>query len=163
MWSSMTAAYDALPAGIKADIAELRAVHDMSDFRNNFTVNEPDGRAVKLDAAHQRFGSAIHPIVKSHPVTGRKFLFVNPGFAVHVVGMNSAGSRRLLAYLFDHITQPTFQVRFKWTNNTIAMWDNRCTMHLAIGDYLPHRRLMHRVTVTNDRRASVARVGDLCL
>ncbi|MFP6729470.1 MAG: TauD/TfdA family dioxygenase [Alphaproteobacteria bacterium] len=153
LWTNLTAAYVALPDGIKADIAELRAVHDLSDFRNNFTVGEPDGAATRLNEAHQRFGSAIHPLVKHHPVTDNPILFVNPGFTVHVVGMTSAASRRLLSYLFDHMNQPEFQVRFKWTENTIAMWDNRCTMHFAIGDYLPHRRKMHRVTVINDRRA----------
>lgn len=153
LWSSMTAAYDTLPDGVKRDIAELRAVHDMNDFRNNFTVGEQDGDATRLTAAHQRFGSAIHPIVRYHPATGRPFLFVDPGFTVHVVGMTSSASRRLLNYLFDHMNQPEFQVRFRWTENTIAIWDNRCTMHYAISDYLPHRRIMNRVTVTNDRRS----------
>jgi taurine dioxygenase len=67
--------------------------------------------------------------------------------------MTSAASRRLLSTLFDHMNQPELQVRFKWAEDTIAMWDNRCTMHFAIGDYLPHRRRMHRVTVDNDQRA----------
>ena len=149
----MTAAYDALPKGIKEDIAELRAVHDMDDFRNNFTVGEPDGAANKLTEAHKRFGSAIHPVVKFHPVTKKPFLYANPAFTFQIVGMKSSDSRRLLTYLYDHMKKPEFQVRFKWTKNTIAMWDNRCTMHCAIGDYLPHQRKMHRVTVTNDRRA----------
>tara|TARA_B100001964_G_C14071295_1_gene526004 strand:+ start:129 stop:344 length:216 start_codon:yes stop_codon:yes gene_type:complete len=66
--------------------------------------------------------------------------------------MNSTESRRLLNYLYDHMTQPKFQVRFKWAKNTIAMWDNRCTMHFALGDYLPYPRKMHRITITKDRR-----------
>ena len=70
----MTAAHEALPKGIKEDIAELRAVHDMDDFRNNFTVGEPDGAANKLTEAHKHFGSAIHPVVKLHPVTKKPFL-----------------------------------------------------------------------------------------
>ncbi|MCK0102482.1 TauD/TfdA family dioxygenase [Pseudohalocynthiibacter sp. F2068] len=139
LWSSMTAAYDALPNGMKQDLAELRAVHNMSDFRNNFTVNEPDGDTNRLTAAHQRFGSAIHPIVRNHPTTGRPFLFADPGVTVHVVGMTSVASRRLLYYLFDHMDQPEFQVHFKWNENAIAIWDNRRTMHYAISDYLPHR------------------------
>ena len=99
------------------------------------------------------FGSAIHPVVKLHPVTKKPFLYANPAFTFQIVGMKSSDSRRLLTYLYDHMKKPEFQVRFKWTKNTIAMWDNRCTMHCAIGDYLPHQRKMHRVTVTNDRRA----------
>ena len=153
LWSSMTAVYDALPDGMKADLSTRMAVHDMSDFRNSFAVGEPEGAAIKINEAHAQFGSAIHPMVKRHPVTGRNFLFCDPGFTVHVVGETSAGSRRLLNDLYDHMNQPEFQVRFKWTEDAVAIWDNRCTMHYALGDYLPHRRVMHRVTVTNDRRA----------
>ena len=124
----------------------------MSDFRNNFTVGEPDGTATKLIEAHKRFGSAIHSLVKSHPVTGKPILYANPCFIFQIVGMNIYDSRRLLTYLYDHMKKPEFQVRFKWTKNTIAMWDNRCTMHYALGDYMPHHRKMQRVTVVNDRR-----------
>jgi taurine dioxygenase len=159
LWSSMTAAYQALPAAMKAYIKDLRAVHDMSDFRNLYTAGEPDGAATKLNAAHQRFGSALHPMVKIHPMTGRPALYANPGYTMQVEGLSSAESRRLLAYLFDHMNQPQFQVRFRWTENCIVMWDNRCTMHYAVADYLPHRRLMHRVTVANDRRADHRRAA----
>ncbi|MCP5075140.1 MAG: taurine dioxygenase, partial [Rhodobacteraceae bacterium] len=131
LWSSMTAAYDALPESMKTELKGRTAVHDMSDFRNNFSVGEPTGNAEKLTAAHARIGSAIHPMVKHHPVTGRPFLFCNPGFTMQVVGESSTGSRRLLNYLFDHMVQPEFQVRFKWTANAVAIWDNRCTMHCA--------------------------------
>jgi taurine dioxygenase len=156
LWSSMTAAYEALPTAMKDHINGLRAVHDMSDFRNLYTMGEPDGSATKLNDAHQRFGSAIHPMVKVHPMTGKPAIYANPGYTMQVEGLTSAESRRLLTYLFDFMNQPHFQVRFRWTENCIAMWDNRCTMHYAIADYLPHRRLMHRVTVTNDRRADQA-------
>lgn len=153
MWSSMTAAYAALPNEIKKYIHELKAVHDMSDFRNNFTVGEPEGLANKLIKAHERFGSAIHPIVKIHPISKKPFLYINPGFTVHVIGMNSTESRRLLNYLYDHMNQPEFQIRFKWSENDIAMWDNRCTMHYALSDYNGLNRKMHRVTVINDKRS----------
>ncbi len=152
LWASMTAAYDALPDGMKSEINELRAVHDMSDFRNNFTVGEPEGDAARLNEAHKRMGSAIHPLVKYHPATGRPHLFCNPGFTMHVEGLSSADSRRLLAYLFDHMTQPEFQIRFRWSENAVAIWDNQCTIHYALGDYGMAQRVMHRVTVENDRR-----------
>ena len=151
MWSSLYAAYDALPDDMKDHLEGLSAVHDMGDFRNNFTVGETSGE--RLMQAHQRFGSAIHPIVQHHPVTGRKFLFVNDGFTVHVVGMRATDSRRLLGYLFDHMNQPEFQVRFRWRDHSLVMWDNRCTMHYAVADYVPHYRCMHRITVVRDRRA----------
>ncbi len=153
LWASMTAAYEALPDGIKSEIVGLRAVHDMSDFRNSFTVGEPEGEAARLADAHERMGSAIHPLVKRHPATGLPHLFCNPGFTMHVEGLSSADSRRLLAYLFDHMTKPEFQVRFRWSADAVAIWDNRCTMHYALGDYGRARRIMHRVTVKNDRRS----------
>lgn len=152
MWCNLYAAYDALPADMKAHLDGLNAVHDMGDFRNNFTVGETSGE--RLTAAHQRFGSAIHPIVQRHPVTGRKYLFVNEGFTVQVVGMRQTDSRRLLGYLFDHMIQPEFQVRFRWRDHSLAIWDNRCTMHYAVADYVPDYRCMHRITVVRDQRAT---------
>ena len=152
LWCNLYAAYEALPADMKAYLEDKTAVHDMGDFRNNFTVAERTGD--KLNSAHQRFGSAVHPIVRRHPVTGRKFLYVNDSFTVHVTGLRAAESRRLLDSLFGHMNQPEFQVRFRWQDKSLAMWDNRCTMHYAVADYIPHYRCMHRITVTGDRRAT---------
>ena len=89
----------------------------------------------------------------SHPVTGRKFLFVNNSFTVHVTGMRAMESRRLLDNLFEHMNQPEFQVRFQWRDSSMAMWDNRCTMHYALADYVPNYRCMHRITIVRDQRA----------
>ncbi len=150
MWCNLYEAYDALPDDMKGYLEGLTAVHDMGDFRNNFAVSETGSE--KLVAAHQRFGSAIHPVIRTHPVTGRKFIFVNDGFTVHISGLRATDSRRLLGYLFDHMSQPEFQVRFRWRDHSLAMWDNRCTMHYAVADYMPHYRRMHRVTVVRDRR-----------
>lgn len=150
MWSSMCAAYDALPDGMKADLAALRAVHDMGDFRNSFVQGQPD--TAKLEGAMSRFGMAIHPAVMTHPVSGRRFLYVNEGFTQHIEGLTARASRRLLSYLFDHINRPEYQVRFRWRNGSVVMWDNRCTQHYAVADYLPAYRCMNRVTVVNDRR-----------
>ena len=152
LWSCLSSIYDALPKHIKNYLENLKAVHDMGDFRNTFTNNEPLGFAEKLNKGFNKFGSSIQPIVKSHPITKKKFIYINPGFTNHVVGLNSTDSNNLLNYLFTFMNKPEFQVRFKWSENTIAIWDNRCTMHYAIGDYLPHRRKMHRITILNDRR-----------
>ncbi len=151
LWANMYAAYEALPAGVKADLEGLTGVHDMGDFRNDFTRGETSGE--RLTAAMQRFGCAIHPVVQRHPVTGRRFLYVNEGFTVHLVGLTARESRRLLAYLFDHIQRPEYQVRFRWRAGSLAMWDNRCTQHYAVADYLPAYRCMNRVTLVSDRRA----------
>ena len=152
LWLSMTAAYEGLSPGLKSDLSSVRCVHDMGDFRNNFTRGEPDGQALALADAHSRMGNAIHPLVQTHPATGRKYLFCNPGFTAHIEGMTASDSRSFLGFLFDHIIRPEYQVRFRWTRGDVAIWDNRCTMHYALGDYAPQRRIMHRITVTNDRR-----------
>ena len=152
LWSCLSSIYDALPNDIKKYLETLNAVHDMGDFRNTFVNNEPIGSAKKLNEGFKKFGSAIHPVIKMHPITKKKFIYVNPGFTNHIVGLNATDSNNLLNYLFTFMNKPEFQIRFKWTENTIAMWDNRCTMHYAIGDYMPHHRKMHRVTILNDKR-----------
>ncbi len=154
IWSSMYAAYDALDDVMKAHLADKVAIHEMGDFRNSFTVGETDTK--RLNAAMQRFGSALHNVVQVHPVTGRKFLYVNEGFTQQIVGMTMRASNRLLTYLLDHIERPEYQVRFKWQVGSVAMWDNRCTQHYAVSDYMPHYRCMNRITVVNDRRAKSA-------
>ena len=152
LWSCLSSIYDALPNEIKKYLETLNAVHDMGDFRNTFTNNEPIGLAKKLNDGFYKFGSSIHPVIKTHPITKKKIIYVNPGFTNHIIGLNSTDSNNLLNYLFTFMNKPEFQIRFKWTENTIAMWDNRCTMHYAIGDYMPQHRKMHRVTVLNDMR-----------
>ena len=151
LWLSLSRAWETLPAGIASELEELKAVHDLGDFRNNFATGRCDGS--ELVEAHRRFGSAIHPVVQTHPVSGRKFLYVNEGFTQHIVGMRATDSNKMLDFLYHHINQPENQVRFRWTRNAMAIWDNRCTWHYATADYLPHRREMHRITVVNDARA----------
>lgn len=152
LWSCLSSIYDALPSEIKKYLKTLKAVHDMGDFRNTYTNNEPIGAAHKLNEGHKKFGSSIHPIVKTHPVTNNNYIYINPGFTNHIAGLNATDSSNLLNYLFNFMNKPEFQIRFKWSNNTVAMWDNRCTMHYAIGDYMPYKRTMHRVTILNDKR-----------
>lgn len=151
LWSNLYAACDALPADMKAMPEDVTVVHDMGEFRNNFGLGEVDGTGIT--AATQRFGCALHKAVQVHPVTGRKFLNCNEGFAMHVLDMTVRQSRRLLQHLFDHQDRPEYQVRFKWRAGTVAMRDNRCTTHYAVADYMPHYRCMNRVTVVNDHRA----------
>jgi taurine dioxygenase len=154
LWSDMCSAYEALPEAIKALVANLRCVHDLASFRNEYTVGEKDGRATKLEANQTKFSSTIWPMVMTHPANGRKFLYCNPGFVNQVVGMRSQESRRLLAYLWDHMSSPDFQVRFQWEVGSVVIWDNRCTMHYGPCEFSGGKRIMHRVTIANDRRAS---------
>ena len=152
LWCSLIAIYDALPNNIKTELESKRAIHDMGAFRNNFSSEDNEEYSRKLNAGFEKFGNAVHSVVKVHPILNKKFLYINPSFTRHIIGMDMTDSNNLLSYLFNFMTKPQYQVRFKWTPNTLALWDNRCTMHYAIGDYMPHRRVMNRITVLNDKR-----------
>ena len=154
LWASMYAAYDALPSAMKTLIEELEAIHDPGSFKNGFLGVEDDIAA--LNAAMSTVGSAVHPIVKIHPMTGKACLYVNASFTRHIVGFTARESDRLLHYLYDHIDQPEFQVRHRWRKGDVAIWDNRVTQHYAVADYFPQYRRMHRVTVVRDGRDSVS-------
>ena len=152
LWCSLSAIYESLPNDMKKYLESLRAVHDMGDFRNNFINEDNIESAHKLNEGYKKFGNAIHPVIKKHPISNKKFLYINPGFTSQLVGMNMTESNNLLSYLFNFMNKPEFQIRFKWSANTVAIWDNRCTMHYAVGDYMPHHRQMNRITVLNDKR-----------
>ena len=152
LWCSLIAIYDALPNNIKTELETKRAIHDMGAFRNNFSSENNEEYSKKLNAGFEKFGNAVHSVVKIHPILNKKFLYINPSFTRHIIGMDMTDSNNLLSYLFSFMTKPQYQVRFKWTPHTLALWDNRCTMHYAIGDYMPHRRVMNRITVLNDKR-----------
>ena len=153
MWSSCYAAYERLPDGMKIDLEGLEAVHDLGDFRNSFT-SELDGKsgAERLNESLARFGHNIRPLIGQHPVTGRKFLNFNEAFVTHIVGLTTNDANSLKTFLANHMNKPEDQVRWKWSNGDLAMWDNRVTMHYALADYLPQYRCMNRVTVVQDRR-----------
>ncbi len=151
LWANMYVAFDTLPPEIQTLTSRLSAVHDMGAFRDSYLGDTNDVEA--LNAALASVGSAVHPIAPKHPVTGRQLLFINRSFTQHIVGMLKAESDRLLEYLFSHIETPNNQVRFRWSKGAVAMWDNRCTQHFAVADYLPAYRRMHRVIIDTDRRA----------
>ncbi len=151
LWANMYVAFDTLPSEMQTLVSRLSAVHDMGAFRNSYLGDTNDVDA--LNAGMASIGSAVHPIAPKHPVTGKQLLFVNRSFTQHIVGMLKAESDGLLEYLFSHIETPNNQVRFRWSKGAVAMWDNRCTQHFAVTDYLPAYRRMHRVIVDTDRRA----------
>ncbi|MDE2607277.1 MAG: TauD/TfdA family dioxygenase [Burkholderiales bacterium] len=140
LFSSMYAAYDALSEPMKAFLAGLTAQHDGAAFERNF-----ENRAGKT---HPK---ASHPVVRTHPVTGRKALFVNRTFTTRINELGKAESEALLQMLFRHCENPVFQCRFRWRKDSVAFWDNRCAMHNAMWDYYPHRRHGYRVTIQGDR------------
>jgi taurine dioxygenase len=145
LFASMYAAYDALSEPMKAFIENLQAVHDGAPYYRS--VNQRIGR----DDGGRTYPRAVHPVVRTHPVSGRKALFVNRMFTTQIEGLTASESRALLTFLWEHIEQPRFQCRFRWQKNSIAFWDNRCVQHQAIWDYWPETRSGYRVTVKGDR------------
>jgi taurine dioxygenase len=144
-WSSMTAAFDALSDRLQSLLSSLEAVHDFSwGFRESLA--EPGGRERLADAVAAN-PPVKHPVVVTHPVSGRRGLYVNRLFTTRIDGMKARESRALLDFLFDHVAEPEFVCRFRWAPGDFAVWDNRCTQHKPVNDYFPALRRMHRVTV----------------
>ena len=151
LFSSMYAAYETLSDGLKDTLKNMYGRHSSRHVfgtsraeRNDDTV----GRIINSDKAKQ---DAIHPVVITHPQTGKKALFVNPTFTLGFDGWSDEDSKPLLNYLYSHATKPEFTCRFKWEEGSIAFWDNRSTWHLAVNDYHGQRRLMHRITINGTR------------
>jgi taurine dioxygenase len=143
MFASMYAAYDALSEGLKQTLAGLRGVHSS---RHVFGKDRPEmkGRIGNAELANQ---DAIHPVVITHPESGLKALYVNPGFTLGFDGWTVEESQSLLRYLYQHAARPEFTCRLQWRNGSLAFWDNRSTWHYALNDYHGERRLMHRITI----------------
>ena len=105
----------------------------------------------KLRDGENAFPESLHPIVHTHPVTGRKALFVNENFTTRIEGLNKTESDAILKMLYDHIATPEFHCRFRWRENSVAFWDNRCTQHRTVWDYYPQVRHGYRVTIAGDK------------
>ncbi len=144
LFASMYAAYEALSDRMKSLLDGLTAIHDGGPYYRD--VNRLIGR----DDGGRRYPSAEHPVIRTHPVTGRKAIFVNSMFTVRIVGLPAFESDALLGFLFAHVQRPDFQCRFRWRQNSIAFWDNRCTQHHAIWDYWPETRSGYRVTIRGE-------------
>ncbi|MBW4092969.1 MAG: taurine dioxygenase [Proteobacteria bacterium] len=144
LFASMYAAYEALSDRMKLYLDGLTAVHDGEPVYRGLYANY--GVADKPS-----YPRAEHPVVRTHPVTGRKALYVNRGFTRHIVGIPRDESEGILRYLYEHMENPLFQCRFRWRANSVAFWDNRCVQHHALWDYWPHTRSGFRVTVLGDK------------
>jgi taurine dioxygenase len=148
LWADMTAAYDGLSESFKAMISGLRAMHDFQNFRVLFSKSAED--QAKLRRMEEMFPNPSHPLVRTHPVSGRKAIFVNPQFTVRIEGLHADESRALLEVLFEQAHVPEYQFRLRWEPNTIVFWDNITTQHYAANDYYPQRRRMERTAVVGD-------------
>lgn len=146
LFISTEAAYDELSGPMKDFLADKTAVHESAHiYRGRYGSKESDSR-------DGHFPSAEHPVIRTHPVTGRKSLYVNRAFTTRIKGLAPNESKALLDMLFDHIEhRPEFQVRFRWTPGAVALWDNRCTQHYAAWDYYPQVRSGRRVSVIGER------------
>jgi taurine dioxygenase len=152
LFSSMTAAWDALSEPLKRAVEGLEAYHDGIP---NFTAylsdpGQPNGRE-RLARMRQTEPGAVHPVVRRHPETGRRALFVNRAFTTRILGLSEIESRGLLDLLIEHCEQSSFQMRWRWTEGDVALWDNRHALHNAAFDYGDEHRVMHRVTLKGDR------------
>jgi len=150
LWANGVAAFEALSAPLQGLLDGLSATHEL-------TKSFPTERFGSTPAALERYEKArkdhpplSHPVVRTHPATGRKGLFVNEGFTTRINELEAKESEALLAFLFQHVSRPEFTVRWQWKVNDVAFWDNRITQHYAIDDYRPARRVMHRATILGD-------------
>jgi len=148
LWANMEAAYDGLSDTFRTMITGLRAVHDFQNFRVLFKNTEED--RIKLHRMEDMFPNPSHPVVRTHPVTGRKSIYVNPQFTLRIEGLEPVESRAILDVLFAQARVPEYQFRIRWTPGTIVFWDNRSTQHYAANDYYPQRRRMERTAVVGD-------------
>jgi taurine dioxygenase len=151
LWSSNLAAYDALSEPMKGLLQGLTAEHSVVKSFPAGRWGQDPGFKERYERAVAKHPPVTHPVVRTHPVSGRKALFVNEGFTTHINELNARESDALLAFLFAHAARPEFTLRWQWRVDDIAFWDNRITHHYAVADYLPERRIMHRATVIGDR------------
>jgi taurine dioxygenase len=151
LWSSNSRVYEALSPPLQKMLEGLTAEHSVvKSFPAGRWGNDPSFKE-RYDRAVAKHPPVIHPVVRTHPVSGHKGLFVNEGFTTRILELKPVESDALLAMLFAQAGKPEFTLRWHWRVNDIAFWDNRVTQHYAVADYLPERRIMHRATVIGDR------------
>ena len=152
-FANMYLAYETLSDGMKRLLEGLTAINSSAAADVSRTREDRIKDSARADAKKEYV--AAHPIVRVHPETGRKALYVNSAHTIGFEGMTTEESAPLLRYLFRHQVRPDFTCRFRWRPGSIALWDNRCAQHNAINDYQGHRRLMHRITLAGDRPKGV--------
>lgn len=144
LFSNMVMAYDDLDEDLKERLCSMTAMHDIARVF---------ARRLKKDATalHEKFPPQEHPVIRTHPETGARGLYVNMAFTDHIVGMDREESDELLAFLYRRAWLPEYQCRFRWAPGSLAFWDNRACQHYAASDYFPNVRIMERVTIAGDR------------
>src|SRR5580704_18703048 len=151
LWSSNRAVYESLSEPLRVMLDGLTATHSVA---KSFPASRWGSDAAfkeRYERAVAKHPPVVHPVVRTHPVSGRKVLFVNEGFTTHINELSAGESQALLDFLFAQAGRPELTVRWNWKVDDVAFWDNRATQHYAIADYLPERRTMHRATVNGDK------------
>lgn len=161
VFASMTAAYEGLSDRVQQFISGLEAVHDFKPFKTLF--GDSPAEREKLQHYERLYPPVTHPVVRIHPQTKKKALFVNPQFTLFIKGMEERESRSLLETLFQQAPIPEYQYRHRWQPNMVVFWDNRSAQHYAVHDYYPQRRMLNRVTVKGDRPFGVERADPATL
>jgi taurine dioxygenase len=151
LWADLVDAYATLSEPVRRLLDDLVAVHDASNTFSRFRSEDPTG---EQRAKLSRMEPVRHPVVRVHPETGERALFVNDTFTSHIEGLNPPESEALLRMLYEHTVAPERVVRWHWAEGDVAVWDNRATAHYAAADYT-QRRVMHRITVTGDRPVGI--------
>lgn len=152
LYADASRAYDELSDAMKARLAPLRAIHSASRAYgpSSAYARERHLRAMPIIVSAEADKTCVHPLVRTHPVTGRKALFISPVYTVGIEGMAPNDADPLLAELYQHIVRDRLVYRHHWREGMVVIWDNRCTMHNALGGYDGHRRVMHRTTVAGE-------------
>jgi taurine dioxygenase len=148
LWCDMEAAYEGLSPAFRQMIHGLKARHDFKNFRVLFTRSEEDQK--RLRRMEELYPNPLHPVVRTHPVTGRRSIYVNPQFTLNIDGLNEDESQAILDLLFAQVHTPELQFRLAWSEGAIVFWDNQSTQHYAANDYYPERRRMERTAVMGD-------------
>jgi len=156
LFTNMYLAYETLSDGLKRMLEGLNAMHGFPEtYKQNVAREEAKTGVTKVDADTIKYrdsydSEVLHPAVRVHPESGKKTLYVNPGFTLRFEDMTAAESKPLLDYLYTHAIQPEFTFRYHWAVDTLGIWDNRCSMHHALNDYPGETRVMHRMVVLED-------------
>jgi taurine dioxygenase len=149
LFADMYAAYEGLSDEVKSKVDHAVAVHDFAHFR--VAMRKRGMTPEQIEAFNQAYPMVEHPVIRTHPETGRRAIYVNAAFTQHIVGLEKSESDALLAHLYAQAAIPEYQCRFRWEPGSIAFWDNRASQHYAASDYFPQVRRMERVTIAGDK------------
>lgn len=151
LFANMYLAYESLSAGMRRLLDGLTGISSAEKDNAFLRGDHLDSGGMRSTSAEQRGYVAEHPVVRTHPITGRKALYVNSAHTVGFKGMTAQESAPILGYLLDHLCREEFTCRFRWEEGSLAVWDNRCSQHYPLNDYHGFRRVMHRVTIKGER------------